>query len=124
MKLISYIYALISVSLILASVNLFAETTYSVTEQNIDSACLRQAVTLVNELKSEIYTDMDSTQSNKILKLATATCRKQFSQADVRKSVAAAEPTEETKSDDWFTDHILNGEVTEKAGNKRLKRLK
>jgi len=124
MRLISFIYALISLSLTFASMNLFAETPYPETEQNIDRACLRQAITLVSEIKSEIYADMDSIQSNKILKLATDTCRKQFSQADARKSVAAVESAEETKSDDWFTDHILHGEITEKAGNKRLKRLK
>ena len=120
MKLISCISTLTSVSLTLASVNLYAETPYSETEQIIDRACLKQAVTLVNELKSEIYVDMDSTQSNKILKLATATCKKQFSQAEAGQFVA----TEEAKSDDWFTDQILHGEVANKKGNKRLKRLK
>lgn len=124
MKLISYICALTSVSLTLASANLYAETPYSETEQNIDRACLKQAVTLVNELKSEVYVDMDSTQSNKILKLATATCRKQFSRAEAGQSVATVESAEEAKSDDWFTDHILQGEVAKKKGNKRLKRLK
>ena len=63
---------------------------------------------------------MDSTQSNKILKLATATCKKQFSQAETGQSVAK----EEAKSDDWFTDKILHGEVAKKKGYKRLKRLK
>lgn len=53
MKLISCFSTLTSVSLTLASVNLYAETSYSETEQNIDRACLKQAVTLVNELKQK-----------------------------------------------------------------------
>ena len=118
MKLISTIF-----SFTLASVNLYAETM----EQQIDRACLKQAVTLVNELKSEVYVDMDSMQSNTILKMAAATCRQQFAKAETRQSLTAIEPTkdeqaEEEKSGDWFTDHILSGEVSDKAGNKRLKR--
>ena len=84
MKLISTIFIFT-----LASANLYAESI----EQDIHRACLEQAITLVNELKSEVYVDMDSTQSNKILKLATETCRHQFSQAEVKQSVAAIEPS-------------------------------
>ena len=119
MKLFGVICALTSTSLILAPVNLYAETI----EQQIDRSCLKQAVTLVNQLKSEVYVDMDSTQSNKILKLATATCRTQFNQAETKQSIiSATESEEEEKSGDWFTDHILSGEVSDKKGNERLKR--
>ena len=118
MKLINTIFIFT-----MASANLYAETT----EQQIDRACLKQAVTLVNELKSEVYVDMDSTQSNKILKLSAAACRAQFNQTEMKQSVATIEPAkdeqaEEEKSGDWFTDQILSGEVADKAGNKRLKR--
>ena len=109
----------------LFSVSLQAETT----TQEIDRACLKQAVTLVNELKSEVLVDMNSTQSNKILKLATTTCRDQFNQAETKQSIIAEaesareeKPGEEEKSGDWFTDHILSGEVSDKKGNERLKR--
>ncbi|MCK5432759.1 MAG: hypothetical protein KAJ03_08445 [Gammaproteobacteria bacterium] len=118
MKLFSVIFVLA-----LVSSNLYAEISEE-TNKNIDRACLKQAITLVNQLKSDIYIDMDSTQSNKILKLATATCRQQFGQADAGQSFATAESAEEAKSDDWFTDYILHGEVANKKGNKRLKRLK
>lgn len=119
MKLTGVICALTSTSLILAPVNLYAETI----EQQIDRNCLKQAVTLVNQLTSEVYLDMDSTQSNKILKLATATCRTQFNQAKTKQSIiSATESEEEEKSGDWFTDHILSGEVSDKKGNERLKR--
>ena len=118
MKLINTIFIFT-----MASANLYAETT----EQQNDRACLKQAVTLVNELKSEVYVDMDSTQSNKILKLSAAACRAQFNQTEMKQSVAAIEPAkneqaDEEKSGDWFTDQILSGEVADKAGNKRLKR--
>ena len=123
MKLFGVICALTSASLTLASANLYAETM----EQQIDRACLKQAVTLVNELKSEVYVDMDSMQSNTILKMAAATCSQEFNHAELKQSVTAIEPAkdkqaEEEKSSDWFTDHILSGEVSDKAGNKRLKR--
>ncbi len=77
MKLISVIRYSIPGILLLLSINLYAETSEN-TKNRIDNACLRQAVSLVNQLKSEIYSDMDSTQSNKIVKLATNTCRTQF----------------------------------------------
>ena len=81
MKLISVIhYPTLSI-LLLLSVNLYAEASEN-TKNRIDNACLRQAVSLVNQLKSELYTDMDSTQSNKIVKLATNTCRTQFNQTN------------------------------------------
>ncbi len=118
MKLISTIFIFT-----LTSANLYAQTD----EHQIDRACLKQAITLVNELKSEVYLDMDSMQSNKILKLATATCRAQFNQTEMQQSVATIEPAkeekpEEEKSGDWFTDYILSGESADKKGNKRLKR--
>lgn len=119
MKLFGVTCALTSASLILAPVNPYAETI----EQQIDRGCLKQTVTLVNQLKSEVYVDMDSIQSNKILKLATATCRSQFNQAETKQSIiSATESEEEEKSGDWFTDHILSGEVSDKKGNERLKR--
>lgn len=119
MKLFGVTCALTSASLILAPVNLYAETI----EQQIDRSCLKQAVALVNQLKSEVYVDMDSIQSNKILKLATATCRSQFNQAETKQSIiSATESEEEEKYGDWFTDHILSGEVSDKKGNERLKR--
>lgn len=122
MKLFGVICALTSAALILASANLCAE----IIEQQIDRACLKQAIMLVNELRSEVYVDMNSTQSNKILKLAAATCRAQFNQTKMKQSIAVIEPEKNEQAGretgDWFTDHILSGEVSDKAGNKRLKR--
>jgi hypothetical protein len=123
MRYLRNIYLLTSVSFALISANVYAETSES-SNKNIDRACLKQAVALVDDLKSDVYIDMDSSQSNKIVKLATAACKQEFSQTETIKSIAAVESEEKKESDDWFTNHILNGEVAEKGGNKRLKRLK
>ena len=123
MRCLRNIYFLISVSFALISANLNAETSEG-SNKNIDRACLKQAVALVNDLKSDVYIDMDSTQSNKIVKLATAACKQEFSKTETIKSIAAVESEKEKETDDWFTDQILNGEVADKKGNKRLKRLK
>lgn len=135
MKLISVIGYSIPGILLLLSINLYAETSEN-TKNRIDNACLRQAVSLVNQLKSEIYSDMDSTQSNKIVKLATNTCRTQFNQTNNQEAVAAATPTkaekisdektasaEEEASDRSILD-ILTEKPVRKPGNKRLSRHK
>ena len=126
-------------TLLLLSVNLYAETSEN-TKNRIDNACLRQAVSLVNQLKSEIYTDMYSTQSNKIVKLATSTCRDQFNQSNNQEAVAATTPAKaETTSDDKTATasaeeseddsessifDIFTEEPVRKPGNERLRKHK
>jgi Na+-translocating ferredoxin:NAD+ oxidoreductase RnfG subunit len=132
MKLISLIRFSTLSTLLLLSVSLYAEVSEN-TKSRIDNACLRQAVSLVNQLKSEIYTDMDSTQSNKIVKLATSTCRSQFNQTNNQQAVAATTPaktetsgaatTEEESSDRSIFD-ILTEEPVRKPGNERLRKHK
>ena len=132
MKLISVVHYSIPGTLLLLSVNLYAETSEN-TKNRIDNACLRQAVSLVNQLKSEIYTDMDSTQSNKIVKLATNTCRTQFNQTNNQQAVAAIEPakkeipeaaTPEEESSDRSIFDILTEKPVRKPGNERLRKHK
>ena len=124
-------------TLLLLSVNLYAETSEN-TKNRIDNACLRQAVSLVNQLKSDIYTDMDSTQSNKIVKLATNTCRTQFNQTNNQEAVAATNPTKAEKTSDEKTASaeeseddsessifdIFTEEPVRKPGNERLRKHK
>ena len=112
----------ILVFLILASTNLYAKTSED-TNKNVDRACLKRAVTLVNQLKSDVYVDMDSIQSNKILKLATATCKGEFNQTETRQSIAAVKSVKDKESDYSILD-ILSKDVERKPGNDRLKRLK
>ncbi len=127
MKLISVVHYSIPGTLLLLSVNLYAETSEN-TKNRIDNACLRQAVSLVNQLKSELYTDMDSTQSNKIVKLATSTCRTQFNQTNNQQAVAAIEPakkeTAEEESSDRSIFDIFTEEPVRKPGNERLRKHK
>jgi hypothetical protein len=76
---------------------------------------------------------MDSTQSNKIVKLATSTCRTQFNQTNNQQAVAATTPaktekaeaatTEEESSDRSIFD-ILTEEPVRKPGNERLRKHK
>ncbi len=127
MKLTSVIRYSTQGTLLLLSASLYADTSNN-TKKKIDNACLRQAVSLVNQLKTEIYTDMDSTQSNKIVKLATTTCRQQFSKIEAEQAVAAIEPAkekqaEEEKSDGSIFD-IFTKEVERKPGNERLRKHK
>lgn len=132
MKLISIIRYSTPITLLLLSVNLYAETSEN-TKNRIDNACLRQAVSLVNQLKSEIYTDMDSTQSNKIVKLATSTCRTQFNQTNNQEAIAATTPakaekaeaaTPEEESSNRSIFDILTEEPVRKPGNERLRKHK
>jgi len=127
MKLISVIRYSIPGTLFLLSVSLYAETSEN-TKNRINNACLRQAVSLVNQLKSELYTDMDSTQSNKIVKLATSTCKNQFNQTNNQQSVSAIEPVKNEKAEEERSDSSIFDIFTEKAerkpGNERLRKLK
>ena len=127
MKLISVVRYSTLCTLLLLSVNLYAETSEN-TKNRIDNACLRQAVSLVNQLKSELYTDMDSTQSNKIVELATSTCRTQFNQTNNQQAVAAIEPakkeTAEEESSDRSIFDIFTEEPVRKPGNERLRKHK
>jgi len=127
MKLISVVRYSTLCTLLLLSVNLYAETSEN-TKNRIDNACLKQAVSLVNQLKSELYTDMDSTQSNKIVKLATSTCRTQFNQTNNQQAVAAIEPakkeTAEEESSDRSIFDIFTEEPVRKPGNERLRKHK
>lgn len=101
------------------------------TDQETSKTCLQQAISLVNQLKSEILADLNESQSNEILRLATKNCNKYFNteklnQANVNKSSGkpgAITTDKEGEQDDWFTEHVLKGETADKEGNQRLKRL-
>ncbi len=127
MKLINVFHYLILSTILLLSVSLNAETSDN-TKKQIDSACLRQAVALVNQLKTDMYTDMDSSQSNKIVKMATSTCRTQFNQTNNQQAVAAIEPakkeTAEEESSDRSIFDIFTEEPVRKPGNERLRKHK
>jgi len=101
------------------------------TDPKIGKACLQHAVSLVNQLKSDVFAGMDDAQSNEVLRLVTGNCNKHFSnikagQVVVNTTAGKTGTTagaEEDGSDDWFTERILRGEPADKKGNRRLKRL-
>ena len=82
-------------------------------DEKIEKACLRHAVSLVSQFKSDSIIELNQQQSDKILKIATESCKNNFRSA-------FNENTQEDDDSDWLTDKILNSEVERKAGNKRL----
>ena len=93
-------------------------------DETISNACLKQAVSFTQQLKADVYTDMNKKQANKIIQLSTESCKQQFASKENQQVVSqATEEKNESKSTDWFTEKVLSGEPSDKAGNKRLKRL-
>lgn len=89
-------------------------------DKKINEACLRHAVSLVTQLKSDVVPEMDQTQSDEALKLATDTCQTYFNKTFTETPIAKEETDDEDS--DWLTEKILSGDVERKAGNKRLSR--
>lgn len=92
---------------------------------------MQHARELVNQLKAEIFTEMDEGQLNTALRIAKDSCSQHFS-SDINMATMAAADNDsqdntqitEDQSDDWFTERILKGKTPDKDGNKRLKRLR
>jgi hypothetical protein len=102
------------------AVNVHAESV----DDTIGKACLKQAVSLTQQLKTDIYPDMDKEQANKIIRLSTENCKQQFAAKENQQVVSQGTGEKnESKSTDWFTEKVLSGEPAGKAGNKRLKRM-
>lgn len=118
MKLINVFRYLILCTILLLSVSLNAETSDN-TNKQIDSACLRQAVALVNQLNFDMYTDMDSSQSNKIVKMATSSCRKQFSQATTKQSVSEELAKNEEASEEESSSGSILDILTKKSRERK-----
>ena len=110
--------------LLLLSVNVNAADV----DATISATCLKQAVALAQQLKTDVFADMSQQQIDKVVSLSTDACKKQFAasgQEVVAKNAdAEAEAETEQKSSDWFTEKVLNGEPSKKAGNARLKKLR
>ncbi len=103
--------------IIFISFNLYAD----VAKQDIDKICLKHAVSVVDQLNSEILPKLEKDQLNNILRITTENCKKYFNNDDDGKAVVSANNDDED-SEDWFTEKILKGDTSRKEGNKRLKR--
>jgi hypothetical protein len=107
-------------AVLIISLNISAETT----DETISKDCLRQALILEKDLKSRVFMDMTSAQSDELVRLSTGHCKRQFMQYDVKNiDIESNQVNRENEPGDWLTDYILNGESPEKAGNERLKRM-
>lgn len=96
--------------------------------EDVSKTCLQQAISLVNQLKADVFTDMDKSQSQEVLRLATGNCNKYFNngnsnQANVNRVAGKQDASTVDEEKDWFTNYILNGEPADKEGNRRLKNL-
>ncbi len=102
-------------------------------DEQINKACLRHAVSLVANLKTEVVGELSKEKSDRALQLATESCqayfKKEFSQNTAPVTTAKNEETKNSESEekgkiDWLTEKILSGDDSRKEGNKRLKRIK
>jgi hypothetical protein len=97
-------------------------------EAQINKACLRHAISLVSNLKTEVIGELSDDKSAQVLKLATDSCqayfKKEFNQQTTESIAAANNNEQEEGGTDWFTEKILSGDIERKEGNKRLKNLK
>ena len=104
--------------IIIVSFNLYAD----VASQNTDKVCLKHAISVIDQLNSEISPKLEKDQLNNILRITTENCKKYFTNNDIEKSVVSANDDE--NSEDWFTEKILKGDTSRKEGNKRLDRMR
>jgi len=107
---------------------LFAVSLYSPSlfandlDKQINKACLRHAVSLVAQLKTDVVDGMSQEQSDQALKIATNSCqayfRKEFSPEKIAENVDVQKEVIEKQgnSGGWFD------ETGGKKGNERLKR--
>ena len=99
-------------------------------ENQINKACLRHAVSLVSQLKSDVIGELNQSQSDQALKIATESCqayfKKEFSQNPdaIANSNKNQKNTDDEGVKDWLTEKILNGDTSRKEGNERLRRIK
>lgn len=91
----------------------------------IREACHRQAVAMTQQLKAEIFTNMERSEIDHVIRIANQQCQRQFMSTPVEQAVANTDETDnKNPAGDWFSDYILNGEPPDKAGNRRLERMR
>jgi len=110
----------------LIAVSLYSSTSFAnELDKQINKACLRHAVSLVAQLKSDVVENMSQEQSDKALKIATNSCHayfiKEFSPEKIAENVVVQKEVIEKKGGgDAFTDGWF--ETGGKKGNERLNR--
>lgn len=98
------------------------------TDDSVNKTCLKHAISVTDQLRSEILSDLDKEQLNRILRITSEDCKKFFAAAPQKVSDKQAMKEDidesEEESGDWFTEKIFSGDTTRKDGNKRLDRLR
>ena len=98
-------------------------------DDQINKACLRHSVSLVARLKNEVINNLDKSQSDEALKIATESCQAYFKKEFSGNAVTTVaedqkQAEEEGGIKDWLTESILSGDSSRKEGNKRLDKLR
>lgn len=83
-------------------------------EEQINKACLHHAISLVTQLKTDVVKDLNQSQSEQALKIATDSCQAYFNKEFAETTISNNDDS------DLLTEKILSGEVVRKDGNKRL----
>lgn len=94
-------------------------------DSKINKACLRHAVSLVAQLKSEVVKNMSQTQSDTALKLATNSCQAYFKKEFINTTVSSdnvSDISNKTESESSNILDIFDSEVKRKPGNERLQK--
>lgn len=114
-------------TLLLLFITLYSSITYADDmDAQINKACLRHAVSLVAQLKSDVIANMDQGQSDEALKIATTSCQAYISKAfsnnnlSSNDEVAPSQTSKESKSGSSSILDIFDAEVKRKPGNERL----
>lgn len=108
---------LIKTILILFFVSFYSSAYAGDLEEQINKACLRHAISLVTQLKTDVVKDLDQNQSDQALKIATDSCQAYFNKEFAETTISNNDSDNKTDS---LTEKILSGEVVRKDGNKRL----
>lgn len=98
------------------------------TDGDVNKTCLKHAISVTDQLREQLSTDLDKSQLNTILRITSEDCKNFFAIAPQQTTVKQTKNEENDDADeesgDWFTEKILGGDTSRKEGNKRLDRLR
>jgi len=116
---------LIKTLVVLLFVSFYSSAYAEDLEEQINKACLRHAVSLVTQLKTDVVKDLDKSQSDQALKIATDSCQAYFNKEFSNTTISNSESTTEAESSESKSSSILDvfdSEVKRKPGNERLQK--
>ncbi len=95
---------------------LFAGGLFVMSAHAAGDHCKDMARELTMTASNEVLTDMTASQRSELQEVALATCERYVA------NTTTTADTNDSGSEDWFSDRVLNGEPADKPGNKRLER--